>query len=72
MCYKIYIELKTKEEAKGIMIAVTLVAVYIYIYRYFYKNNIGLKVTKNVTLLFVPCQNKKCIKRLMLGENLTH
>lgn len=57
MCYKIYIKLKTKEEAKGTMIAVTL----------FLQNKNGLKVTKNVTLLFVPCQNKKCIKRLMLG-----
>ena len=51
------------------MIALTLVAVYISM---FLQNKNGLKVTKNVTLLIVSCQNKKCIKRLMLGENLTH
>ena len=49
------------------MIAVTLVAVYIFL-----QNKNGLKVTNIVTLLVVPCQNKKCIKRLMLGENPTH
>lgn len=53
--------------------AVTLVTIYIYIYiDTFTKNNIGLKVTKNVTLFSMPCQNQKRIKRLMLGYSPTH